>query len=166
MPIIPQTLSINNLGTTSAKSVDLHTIRKLVEYSLNNLTSMFALIVLEILLFDIITHPAGTGSEGLMWGWSFVYQRFLPHQLSLHPRASWDLQSKTMNICIFSSMTGPTIRGLSRINILVVFLNNCLQSGFIYCWVLILEKLSSLWCIMVFSVFCNQISVFITLCTL
>ena len=63
MPIIPQTLSINNLGTTSAKSIDLNTIRKLVEYSLNNLTSMFALTVLEILLFDIITHTAGAGSK-------------------------------------------------------------------------------------------------------
>ena len=34
MPIIPQTLNINNLWTTSAKSINLHTLRKLVEYSL------------------------------------------------------------------------------------------------------------------------------------
>ena len=36
MPIIPQTLNINNLRTTSAKSINLHTIRKLIEYSLKN----------------------------------------------------------------------------------------------------------------------------------
>ena len=34
MPIITQTLNINNLRTTSAKSINLHTIRKLIEYSL------------------------------------------------------------------------------------------------------------------------------------
>ena len=34
MPIIAQTLNINNLRTASAKSINLHTIRKLTEYSL------------------------------------------------------------------------------------------------------------------------------------
>ena len=34
MPIITQTLNINNLRTTGTKSVNLHTLRKLVEYSL------------------------------------------------------------------------------------------------------------------------------------
>ena len=38
MPIITQTLNINNLRTTSAKSINLHTIRKLVEYSLKNIS--------------------------------------------------------------------------------------------------------------------------------
>ena len=33
-PIIPQTLHINNLRTTSAKSVNLDTLRKLIKYSL------------------------------------------------------------------------------------------------------------------------------------
>ena len=36
MPIITQTLNINNLRTTGARSINLHTIRKLVEYSLKN----------------------------------------------------------------------------------------------------------------------------------
>ena len=36
MPIITQTLNINNLRTTSATSINLHIIRKLVEYSLKN----------------------------------------------------------------------------------------------------------------------------------
>ena len=36
MPINPPTLNINNFRTTSAKSINLHTIRKLVEYSLKN----------------------------------------------------------------------------------------------------------------------------------
>ena len=33
MPIVPQTLNINNITTTSAKYINLHTIRKLIEYS-------------------------------------------------------------------------------------------------------------------------------------
>ena len=36
MPVIPQILNINNLRTTRAKSIKLHTIRKLIEYSLKN----------------------------------------------------------------------------------------------------------------------------------
>ena len=36
MPIIIQNLNFNNLRTTSAKSIDLHTIRRLVECSLKN----------------------------------------------------------------------------------------------------------------------------------
>ena len=34
MPIIPPTLNINNLRNTDAKSIKLHTIRKLAECSL------------------------------------------------------------------------------------------------------------------------------------
>ena len=33
MPINPQTLNISNLRTTNGKSINLHTIRKLIEYS-------------------------------------------------------------------------------------------------------------------------------------
>ena len=36
MPVIPQTLNILNLRTTSAKSINLNTIRKLIEYSFKN----------------------------------------------------------------------------------------------------------------------------------
>ena len=36
MSIIPQILNINNSGTTKAKSIHLHTIRKVIEYSLKN----------------------------------------------------------------------------------------------------------------------------------
>ena len=52
MSIIPQTLNINNLRTISAKSINLHTIRKLIKYSLKNILrkAMFSLIVFEILL--------------------------------------------------------------------------------------------------------------------
>ena len=69
MPIVPQTLNINKLRTTSAKSINLHTIRKLVEYSLNNLLvkAIFTLTVFEILLSEgrSVLSPAerGTGSE-------------------------------------------------------------------------------------------------------
>ena len=44
MPIITQTLNINNLRTTSAKSINLHTIRKLVELS-------FKIIVKKTMFF-------------------------------------------------------------------------------------------------------------------
>ena len=37
MPIIPETLNINNLRNTNAKSMNLHTIRKFIEYSLKNI---------------------------------------------------------------------------------------------------------------------------------
>ena len=51
MPIIQQTLNINNLRTTSAKSTNLHTFRKLIEFSLNVIVkAMFTLTVFEILL--------------------------------------------------------------------------------------------------------------------
>ena len=36
MPITPQTLNITNLRSTSGKSTNLHTIRKLIKYSLKN----------------------------------------------------------------------------------------------------------------------------------
>ena len=38
MLVVTQTLNINNLRTTSAKSIILHAIRKLVEYSLKNIS--------------------------------------------------------------------------------------------------------------------------------
>ena len=69
MPIITQTLNINNLRSTSAKSINLHTIRKLAEYSLKNVAAkaMFTLTVFEILLSEgrPVLSPAqrGTGSE-------------------------------------------------------------------------------------------------------
>ena len=52
MPIIPQTLNINNLGTGSTKSINLHTIRKFNEYSLKNVLvqAMFTVTVFEMLL--------------------------------------------------------------------------------------------------------------------
>ena len=36
MPIISQTLNINNLGTTRAKSTNMKTIKKLIKYPLKN----------------------------------------------------------------------------------------------------------------------------------
>ena len=38
MPIIPQTLNIYISRTTRTKSINLHTIRKLIKYSLKNMT--------------------------------------------------------------------------------------------------------------------------------
>ena len=50
---MPQTLNINKLRSTSAKSINLHTIRKFIEYSSENflIKAMFPLDTFEILLF-------------------------------------------------------------------------------------------------------------------
>ena len=54
MPIITQILNTNNLKNISATSINLHTIRKLVEYSLKKYSqkAMFILTVLVILLSE------------------------------------------------------------------------------------------------------------------
>ena len=41
MPITPQTLNINKLKSTSGKSTNLHTTRKLIKYSLKNVNIYF-----------------------------------------------------------------------------------------------------------------------------
>ena len=52
-PVIPQTLNINNLRTTSAKSIKLHTIRKFIKHSLKNARiKVFTVTAFEILLFE------------------------------------------------------------------------------------------------------------------
>ena len=38
MPVTPQTLNINNLRITGAKSINLEIIRKLIKYSFKNVT--------------------------------------------------------------------------------------------------------------------------------
>ena len=65
--MIPQTLNINNYRTASAKLIQLHIVRKLMEYSFKNAKAMFILTNPEGLLFEVrlILRPAqlGTGSE-------------------------------------------------------------------------------------------------------
>ena len=53
MPIIPQTLNINNLRTANAKSIKLNTIRKAIKYALGKVCvkAMFTFTVFEILPF-------------------------------------------------------------------------------------------------------------------
>ena len=69
MPIIPQTLNINNLRTTNAKSINLNTIRKLIKYSLKKIRvkAMFTTTIFEMLLFvgKTVLSPTqrDTGSE-------------------------------------------------------------------------------------------------------
>ena len=68
-PIIRQTLNINNWRTTSAKSINLHTIRKAIEYTLKNVLvwTIFTLTIFKILLFEgrsaLPTNKRGTASE-------------------------------------------------------------------------------------------------------
>ena len=68
MPIIPQTSNINNLRGGSAKSINLHTIRKVIKYSLKkvSLKAMFTLNFFEILLEGrsvLLLAERGTKSE-------------------------------------------------------------------------------------------------------
>ena len=71
MPIIPQTLNINNSRTARAESINLHTIRKLIEYSLENLPlkAMFTRTVFQILMSEgrSVLSPSkrGTGRESV-----------------------------------------------------------------------------------------------------
>ena len=74
MPIIPPTLNINNLRTTSVMSTNLHTIRKLIKYSLKSIPTKaaFTLTVFEILLFEgrTVLSPVqeGAGSKRVNTG--------------------------------------------------------------------------------------------------
>ena len=69
MSAIPQTLNISNSRTTSAKSINVHTTRKLIEYSSKNehVKAVSTLTVFNILLFkgSSVLSPAqrSTGSE-------------------------------------------------------------------------------------------------------
>ena len=69
MPIIPQNLNINSSRITKAKSINLHTIRKLIEYSLKSvpIKAMFTPTVFDILMSEgrSVFSPVqrGTGSE-------------------------------------------------------------------------------------------------------
>ena len=64
MPIILQTLN-NNLRTTSAKSINLYTIRKLIEYSLKNVSVKAMFTVFEVFLFEgrSVLSPAQRGTR-------------------------------------------------------------------------------------------------------
>ena len=69
MPTIPQTLKINNSRTTRPKSINLHTIRNLIEYSLKKvpIKAMFSPTVFEILMSEgrsvLWLTQQSTGSE-------------------------------------------------------------------------------------------------------
>ena len=68
IPIILQNLNINNWRATSAKSINLIIITKLIKYSFKNVRvkAMFTIILLEILLFEsrsvLSTRQRGKGS--------------------------------------------------------------------------------------------------------
>ena len=75
MPINPQTLNINNLRTTNGKSINLHTIRKLIEYSLK----MFCKGNVYSYAFELrlsehrsVLSPAqrGAGNKGVKYGFT------------------------------------------------------------------------------------------------
>ena len=62
--MIPQSLNINNLRTTGAKSIKLHIIRKLIEHSLKRVLVVFTFTAFEILLFEgrSVVSPAQRGT--------------------------------------------------------------------------------------------------------
>ena len=79
-PVIPQTLNINNLRTTSAKSIKLHTIRKFIKHSLKNARiKVFTVTAFEILLFEdrSVLSPTqqGTGSKRV---------KVIPHKFRIY----------------------------------------------------------------------------------
>ena len=55
MSMIPQTLNISDLRTTSAKSINLYTLRKFIKYFFKNtlVKAVFTFTVFEILLFKV-----------------------------------------------------------------------------------------------------------------
>ena len=69
MPVILHTLNTNNSSTATAKSINLHTIRKLIDYSLKNIVMkvVFTPTVFEILMSECrsVLSPVqrGAGSE-------------------------------------------------------------------------------------------------------
>ena len=85
MPIIPQILNINNSRTTIAKSINLHTIRKLIEYSLkkfdkgNVYSYRFGILMSE---GRPVLSPAqrGTGTERVN---QMLIQNLVKHKMEL-----------------------------------------------------------------------------------
>ena len=67
MPIIPQTVNINNQRTTRVKSINLEIIRKLIQYSLKNVAikAMLTSTVFEILMSEgrSVLSPPQRGAE-------------------------------------------------------------------------------------------------------
>ena len=93
MTIIPQTLNINNSRTARAKSINLYTIRKLIEYSLENvrIKAMFTSTVFEILMSEgrsvLSLAKRGTGSESVKSTYQplligKVIKKYLNHKFS------------------------------------------------------------------------------------
>ena len=92
MLIIPQTLNINTFRTISAKFINLHTIRKLIENSLKNVPvkamfipkAIFTHTVLGILKVGRYYHsPSGVlGAKGLIF-FTFI-DKILETKSSLH----------------------------------------------------------------------------------
>ena len=83
MPIIPQTLNINNLRATSTKSINLYSIRKLIEYSLKKIRvkARLTIIVFEILLSKVFGwyYPPSwvQGAKGLIaYKGTWVYKKW------------------------------------------------------------------------------------------
>ena len=64
MPVIPQTLSINNSRTARAKSINLHTIRKLIEYSLENLP-LKAMLLIDKIIKKYLNHKFSSNKNWL-----------------------------------------------------------------------------------------------------
>ena len=54
MPIVPQTLNIKNFQIATAKPINLHTVKKLINYLLKKfyLKAMFIVTIFKILLFE------------------------------------------------------------------------------------------------------------------
>ena len=130
-PVIPQTLNINNLRTTSAKSIKLHTIRKFIKHSLKNARiKVFTVTAFEILLFEdrSVLSPTqqGTGSKRV---------KVIPHKFRIyfHKRFK-NFQSQILEV---SLMNRYIIVELKKFFVwFIIFILHSLYSWSFLWWIL------------------------------
>ena len=98
MAIIPQTLNSTNLRTTNAKSVNLLTIRNLIEYSLRNFMSHFS----EIWSDRLQLHKLGEVSTAFFLNWRKVPQFLKKAQIILPVHRIFHLKCNFKSLKFFS----------------------------------------------------------------
>ena len=121
------------MRTTNAKSINLHTIRKIVEYSLKNFIAkaIFIYITLETLLSKrrlvLQTARKGTGSKSVkvsvknqrnIWNLLILLEKWLPYK----PRGFW-MVSKSFWFCLTLPVLGKLKKLIFKIQIITQILN-------------------------------------------
>ena len=113
--IIPKTLNIKNIGTTNAKSINPHTIRKLINCSLKNVCvkAIITLILSEILLLKVglYYHQSNwvQGEKGLKFQWKS--KKKIRVLMKLHEKWLTYNHWRVLNGFQFFLMFNPSIKG-------------------------------------------------------